>query len=137
MTVIAADIEAQVSLLGPRFQLQFLHAFEALSAILAKYGLERVIAWANADGGDEARFVAALFKNTEITVKALTEYSEAMRVRQSGEDREGAQAARQTDRSEREGADRTLNKRRAALRRYQLSPLEPGTSRAVVRQQTS
>jgi len=79
MTVIAADIEAQVSLLGPRFQLQFLHAFEALSAILAKYGLERVIAWANADGGDEARFVAALFKNTEITVKALTEYSEAMR----------------------------------------------------------
>jgi len=33
---IAADIEAQVSLMGPRFQFQFLRASEALTAIAAQ-----------------------------------------------------------------------------------------------------
>ena len=79
MTAIAFDLEQQITLLGPRFQLRFLHALEALTAILAKYGLDRVIAWANADGGDEARFVAALFKDTAVAVKVLTEYVDAMR----------------------------------------------------------
>jgi hypothetical protein len=77
MTAITADIEDQVSLLGPRFQ--FLKASEALTAILAQNGLERVIAWANLDGEDPARLVAALLKDWALAIKVLNEYVDAKR----------------------------------------------------------
>jgi hypothetical protein len=78
MTAIAADIEQQVALLGPRFQLRFLRASQALTAILAQNGIARAIAWANLDGGDEARLVVALLKDWKISIKVVDEYVKAM-----------------------------------------------------------
>jgi hypothetical protein len=79
VTAIPADIEDQVSLLGPRFALQFLKASEALTAILAQSGIDRMMAWANLDGEDPARLVAALLKDWTIAIKVLNEYVDAKR----------------------------------------------------------
>jgi hypothetical protein len=94
MTAIAADIEAQVSLLGPRFQLQFLRASEALTAILAQNGLARAIAWANLDGSDEARLVVALLKDWKISIKVVDEYVSAT---QTGNEKKIAKLRKRLD----------------------------------------
>lgn len=60
MTAITADLAGPLSLLNRDFQSRFLQSIEALTAIAASKGLERVKAWANADGSDAARLSAAL-----------------------------------------------------------------------------
>jgi hypothetical protein len=76
MTAINADFAGPLSLLNRDFQSRFLQSIEALTAIAATKGLERVKAWANADGSDAARLSAALIL-TATAVRMLDEYAQA------------------------------------------------------------
>ena len=69
MTAITANLAGPLSLLRPEFQSRFLQSIEAL-AIAASKGLERVKAWANADGSDAAPLSAALIL-TDTATKLL------------------------------------------------------------------
>ena len=79
MHAITADIEGQISSLGPQFACQFLRASEALTAIHAQHGLARALASAKADGDDSTRLVAALLMDWAIAIKVLNEYVDAKR----------------------------------------------------------
>ena len=84
MTAITADLAGPLSLLNRDFQSRFLQSIEALTAIAATKGLERVKAWANADGSDAARLSAALIL-TDTATKLLVEYANAKRRGDAGE----------------------------------------------------
>jgi hypothetical protein len=84
MTAITDDLAGHLSLLNREFQSRFLQSVEALTAIAATKGLERVKAWANADGSDAARLSAALIL-TGTAAKLLVAYAEAKRRGDAGE----------------------------------------------------
>src|ERR1700692_4001912 len=84
MTAITADLAGPLSLLNREFQSRFLQSIEALTAIAATRGLERVKAWANADGSDAARLSAALIL-TDTATKMFVEYAQAIRRGDAGE----------------------------------------------------
>jgi hypothetical protein len=80
MSAITADIEAPLALLKPELRLSFRQSLEALSANLATAGVDRVKAWANADGTDAARLSAAMVL-TDTAVRMFVDY---VRARQRG-----------------------------------------------------